>query len=154
MRHISARLRSCTATWGKVDALAAQTGDRRTIVQTVWGSEPDGRPAMRAGYAEEIGETLTDGLQIYHNPYALHPLDPSVFRRHSVVQNYLDESAGRWVEEELNRSLFSRSVMTVVARDNLGDVPDEAELVAAPSKTLTPAKQAADEAPTASRPLI
>lgn len=133
MRHISAVLFSCTATWGKVDALSAQTKDRRTIVQTVWGSEPDGRPAMRAGYAEEIGETLTDGLQIYHNPYALHPLDPSVFRRRGVVQNYLDENAGRWVEEELNRSLFSRFVMTVVARDNFGDGPAEPSIAASGS---------------------
>lgn len=130
MRHISAVLFSCTATWGKVDSLSAQTKGRRTIVQTVWGSDPDGRPAMRAGYAEEIGETLTDGLQIYHNPYALNPLDPSAFRRHGVVQNYLDESAGRWVEEELNRSLFSRFVMTMVAHDNFGDGPVEPSIAA------------------------
>jgi hypothetical protein len=104
-------------------------------VQTVWGSEPDGRPVVRAGYAEETGETLSDGLQIYHNPYALHPLDPAVFRRQGVVQNYFDESTGGWVTEELNRSLFSRFAITLVARDDLdspsGDLPAPASPSAA-----------------------
>lgn len=118
MRHISAVLFSCTATWGKVDALSQQSEDRRTIVQTLWGSEPDGKPVMRAGYAEETGETISDGLQVYHNPYALHPLDPAVFRRKGVVQNYLDADNG-WVEEGLNGSLYSRFAITLVARDDL-----------------------------------
>ena len=125
MRHISAVLFSCTATWGKVDALSHQSALRRTIVQTLWGSEPDGRPVMRAGYAEETGETLTDGLQIYHNPYALHPLDPAMFRRRGVVQNYPDARIGRWVEEEVNRSLYSRFVITVVGRDDRSDCVDD-----------------------------
>ena len=132
MRHISAVLFSCTATYGKVDALAPPSEGRRTIVQTIWGSEPDGRPVMRAGYAEETGETLTDGLQIYHNPYAQNPLDPAVFRRRGVVQNYLDEQAGRWVEEELTRSLYFRFAVTVVGRDDTTDAtgPNVAESTA------------------------
>ena len=85
----------------------------------MWGSDPDGRPAMRAGYAEETGETLTDGLQIYHNPYAQNPLDPALFRRRGVVQYYLDDQAGRWVEEELTRSLYFRFAVTMVGRDDI-----------------------------------
>lgn len=112
MCQISAVLFSCTATWGKVDALSHQSEGRRTFMHTIWGSEPDGRPVQRAGYPEEIGETISDGLQVYHNPYALHPLDPLVLRRRGVLQNYFDARAGRWVEEELSRSLYSRNTIT------------------------------------------
>lgn len=127
MRHISAVMFSCTATWGKVDALAPEVEGRETILNTVWGSEPDGRPVQRTGKPAEIGETLTDGLQIYHNPYALYPLDPSLFRRQGVVQNYFSELAGRWVEEELNRSLFFRMVMNLTP---FGDEDSEAAGIA------------------------
>lgn len=153
MRHISAVLFSCTATWGKVDVMAPQSEGRRTIVQTLWGSEPDGRPIVRAGYPEETGETLTDGLQVYHNPYAQYPLDPAVFRRRGVVQNYLDERAGRWVEEELQRSLFSRFAMTVVARDDLTEASGTAALAATSASQPTLPAPSGD-APPASPPSI
>jgi hypothetical protein len=115
MRLISAVLFSCTATWGKVDALSRQTEVRQIFVQSIWGSEPDGRPTRRAGSPEEIGEKISDGLQVYHNPYAQYPLDPQVFRRQGVVQNYFDTRAGHWVEEGLSGSLYSRNVVTLLA---------------------------------------
>lgn len=121
MRHISAVLFSCTATWGKVDALAAPAQGRQTVLSTMWGSTPDGRPTMRNGSPAEVGETLTDGLQVYHNPYALHPLAPSVFRRQGVVQCFFNEATGSWVEEELGRSLFFRMAFTLMPRDELSD---------------------------------
>lgn len=118
MRHISAVMFSCTATWGKVDALAPPMEHRQTIMSTMWGSEPDGRPVMRNGSPAEVGETLTDGLQIYHNPYALHPLDPALFRRRGVIQCFLDAAQGEWVEEELNRSLFFRMAISLTPFDD------------------------------------
>lgn len=118
MREISAVIFSCTATWGKVDALAPESDVRKTIMQTVWGSEPIGSPVMRAGFSSEIGEMLTDGLQIYHNPYALCPLDPALFRKPGVVQEYFDETKGHWVAEEINRSLFFRLAFNLIPRDD------------------------------------
>lgn len=114
LSHISAVLFSCTATWGKVDAMAQQTEDRRTLVSSVWGSEPDGRPRFRHGRPDEIGEKLEDGLQVYHNPFAKHPLDLELFRRPGVVQNYFDADSQGLVVEELTRSLFNRSVVTML----------------------------------------
>lgn len=65
MRHISAVLFSCTATWGKISALSPQTPEHQTMMRTLWGATPDGRPMERVGRADEIGETLIDGLQVY-----------------------------------------------------------------------------------------
>jgi hypothetical protein len=111
MREISAVLFSCTATWGKVDALAPDTPARKTLLRTMWGSPPDGRPIMRIGSPAEIGESLWDGLQVYHNPHALHPLAPNLLRHAGVVQAYVDPTTGRWIEEELASSLFYRLAM-------------------------------------------
>jgi len=118
MRHISAVLFSCTATWGKVSALTPQTPEHQTIMRTVWGSTPDGRPIARVGRADEIGEVLSDGLQVYHNPFALHPLDPAFFRRRGVVQHYREEASMDWTVEGLEHSLMSRMPVTLVAQDD------------------------------------
>lgn len=118
MRQISAVLFSCTATWGKVSALTPQSAAHQTMMHTLWGSGHDGRPVVRVGRADEIGETLSDGLQVYHNPFATHPLDPELFRRHGVVQHYLDEASG-WVVEGLDSSLMHRMPITVATSNAL-----------------------------------
>jgi hypothetical protein len=120
MRGISAVLFSCTATWGKVDALAPETSSRKVILRTMWGSSPDGRPVMRIGSPTEIGESLWDGLQVYHNPHALYPLAPELLRRAGVVQVFRDEETGQWQEEELSNSLFYRLAMVVSGEGERG----------------------------------
>lgn len=116
LREISAVIFSCTATWGKADACVTGETEHKTVHSTVWGSDSDGRPIRRVGTPSEIGETVTDGLQIYHNPFALRPLNPNVFRRKGVVQEFFDVETQRWVIEELNRSLFSRWAFSVIPR--------------------------------------
>ncbi|WP_061303733.1 hypothetical protein [Achromobacter piechaudii] len=118
LSHISAVLFSCTATWGKVDAMSQQTEDRQTLVSSVWGSKPDGRPEIRRGRPDEIGERIEDGLQIYHNPFAKHPLNLELFRRQGVVQNYFEAGTRRWTVEGLIGSLFCRSVLTMLVEDD------------------------------------
>ncbi|WP_233079245.1 hypothetical protein [Rheinheimera soli] len=83
--EISAVIFSCTATWGKVDAMTENPNVKR-IISTVWGNGPNGVPEKRVSDAKDYSETLQDGLQIYHNPYARHPLDPHTFRKRGVVQ--------------------------------------------------------------------
>lgn len=113
--EVSAILFSCTATWGKIDVMC-EGKDSKMFINSVWGSEPYGAPVHRKGTRAEYSETLTDGLQIYHNPFAKHPLRPEVFRREGVVQEYFDFDADTWVEEEVNRSLFWRQVYNFVPR--------------------------------------
>jgi len=113
--EVSAVLFSCTATWGKIDVMC-EGKDSKMIVNSVWGSEPYGAPVRRTGIQAEYSETLTDGLQVYHNPFAKYPLRPEVFRREGVVQAYFDFDTDTWVEEEVNRSLFWRQVFNLVPR--------------------------------------
>jgi hypothetical protein len=119
MRHVSAVIFSCTATWGKINALAPKTQGRHVLIESIWGSEPDGRPVPRVGTPSKIGETIIDGLQIYHNPHAIHPLDPAVFRRIGVVQEYVDSATSKWMLEETTRSLFFRLTHNFTADESL-----------------------------------
>ncbi len=81
----------------------------------------------RVGRADEIGETLSDGLQVYHNPFASNPLDPTFFRRRGVVQHYFEEASTGWIVEGLEHSLIHRMPMTLVARNDLStEQADEA----------------------------
>lgn len=113
MREISAIMFSCTATWGKVSALAPEVVDHFTMVESLWGSEPSGVPTRRVGTPAQIGETITDGLQIYHNPHAINPLPTEIFRRKGVVQEHYDAEANMWILEEVNRSLLFRWAISV-----------------------------------------
>jgi hypothetical protein len=118
MREISAVIFSCTATMGKVEALAPENEFCKTFITTMWGSEPDGRPEIRSGKPSEIGEVLTDGLQIYHNPYATYPLDLNFFRRKGVVQVFFDEAEGNMAEEEVTRSLYLRLPFSIISHED------------------------------------
>lgn len=87
--EISAVIFSCTATWGKVDAMTENPNVKR-VISTVWGSGPNGIPEKRMSDARDYSEKIQDGLQVYHNPYALRPVDPDVFRKPGVVQVFGD----------------------------------------------------------------
>lgn len=108
MREISAVIFSSTATWGKVNALAPESPNHHTIINSCWYSEPFGYPIQKNGTPTEIGETITDGLQVYHNPYALYPLSPDIFRRKGVVQEHYDSESNGWIQEESNNHLVFR----------------------------------------------
>lgn len=104
--EVSAVVFSCTATMGKVDMIC-QDSALYASAACVWGGSPNGTPHKRIGTREECGETLTDGLQIYHNPYARNPLDPRVFRRPRVVQHW-KAMDGEWKYEEIDNCLQIR----------------------------------------------
>jgi hypothetical protein len=57
-------------------------------------------------------ENLLDGLRIYHNPFATHPLVPALFRNRSVFQWYF-EGNEMFVEQHKGQLLF-RCVQTLI----------------------------------------
>lgn len=103
--HVSAVVFSNLATWGKIEATS---GNPNAIVSSVWSS-PDGL-IRKIAHASEAPETITDGLRVYHNPFAAHPLPREVFRRSGVVQMWAELAEQALVGEQAEACLQSRSV--------------------------------------------
>lgn len=65
---------------------------------------------MIAAPKRQYTENLLDGLRIYHNPFARHPLDPGIFRNPSVFQVWQEDGEVYVDQREgllLNRFLFT-----------------------------------------------
>ncbi|UVL10538.1 hypothetical protein LOY39_07535 [Pseudomonas rhodesiae] len=109
MIDVSAVVFSCVATWGKLSAMSTNN-ETVTQVMSLWATPSLGVPEERVGPPSECGETILDGLQVFHNPNAKFPLSPEVFRNDRVVQHYFDESSGEWIYEGRLNSLHYRQV--------------------------------------------
>jgi len=109
MSEISAVLFSCVATWGKAVAMSsvAELG----FVNSLWGVDGPPGDERRTACIGVPSETISDGLQVFHNPNASKPLDPSVFRRVGVVQHYWDN--GQYVQEHYSSALRFRQTTTI-----------------------------------------
>lgn len=116
MREVSAIIFSCTATWGKLDALVYNPKLENRYITSVWTTEPDGVPKPLMSKNGESPERLTDGLQIYHNPYAKSPIPIETFRRKRVFQCIFDIETDTWVEEESKNCLVYRQVINLKSR--------------------------------------
>jgi len=84
MPEISAVIFSHLATWGKTDALCDKIDEVEMLFATLRTENFNMIPNIttKATYRESI----FDGLQIYHNPYALYPINEDFFRRKEVAQ--------------------------------------------------------------------
>jgi hypothetical protein len=111
--EISAVIFSCTATWGKLDAMVDNPKVYCSI-QSIWATEPNGVPEARGASREKHQEVLTDGLKIYHNPFAKHPLPAETFRRKGVTQCFPDVTKKRFIEEETSCCLLYRQSIKLV----------------------------------------
>lgn len=107
--HISAIIFSCTASWGK---LAALSGDPKTVCITTW-SDHSGAPKPRVYTADKSPETITDGLQIFHNPYAKYPLNKDILTRGGVTQTWANLDSGSLVTEGYANALQFRKTLTL-----------------------------------------
>ena len=101
---------------GKVEVMA-QASQNLGFVAATWGG-PGGKPRGSMLPRGQHSETLEDGVQVFHNPNAIRPLDPQIFRRPGVVQHYFDEHTSAWIHEERDRCLHSRMVNSMrIIRD-------------------------------------
>lgn len=55
-------------------------------------------------------ETHLDGLQIYYNPYAQHPLDPKIFRAGEIAHNFYDIASNQPRQDHPDGALISRQL--------------------------------------------
>lgn len=110
-REISAVIFSGCATMGKVRALSSDPNPN--IVFTALRLNPSSdRPHLIKEPKRRYQESLLDGLRVYHNPFAQHPLDPAFFRHPSVFQWYFQDGE-EFVEQREGQLLF-RCVNTAI----------------------------------------
>lgn len=110
-REISAVIFNGCATMGKVRALCADPSDLSAFTALRLNPHSD-QPHVIRQLKSHYEENLVDGLRVYHNPFATHPLDPAIFRHPSVFQLYHDDQDDIHVEQREGLLLF-RSVLTL-----------------------------------------
>lgn len=109
--NISAVIFNCSATFGKLQALANKNNDNVHIYST-WSTYPEGKPTPIIAKSSDYLEEISDGLMVFHNPFAKVPVPTDFFRKNRVVQVYSDESS-YLIFENYNDCLQSRSVQTM-----------------------------------------
>lgn len=110
-REISAVIFSNCANMGKVRALSSDPSPG--IVFTALRLNPaSDQPHIIRAPKRRYEENLLDGLRIYHNPYATHPLATALFRHPSVFQSFWENDD--WVYEQREGQLLFRSVQTAI----------------------------------------
>jgi hypothetical protein len=108
-REISAVIFSGCATMGKVRALSSDPSPG-IFFSAFRLNKASTTPHIIQEPKQRYSESLIDGLRIYHNPFALHPLDPAVFRHRSVFQWYFQGDDA--IVEQHDGQLLCRFLMT------------------------------------------
>lgn len=87
--EVSAVVYSCLATWGKLRALA-DNPSANSVYKTIHPATDGIVPEIRFTKKKDYHEHLMDGLYVFHNPHAKHPLALDVFDHPRVAQMFLD----------------------------------------------------------------
>lgn len=106
MNEISAVIFSNTATFGKVRALSKDPDNLVFMVQSY--NENGLQSRYQAIKKADYHETLLDGLNVCHNPYASKPLPYELFRLPGVTQYWFDVDEGLPDNDGSDGALFQR----------------------------------------------
>lgn len=108
LKHISAIIFSCTTTLGKLASLSLSSEDYSHEFNRVINIRQDfQKPYYRIHKVDQNHpEVLTDGLFIFHNPFAENKLDREIFRNSNIVQISFDDETFDF--DYLVSPLFSR----------------------------------------------
>jgi hypothetical protein len=115
---LSAVMFSSCATWGKVRALSADPNPN-VFFEALRSNENGINPHLIEARKSAYTESLLDGLRVYHNPLATHPLDVAILRHRDVFQAYYDRQSG-WVYDQRDGLLLCRNVCTILPSRNIG----------------------------------
>lgn len=110
-REISAVIFNGCANMGKVRALSSDPSPGIAFSALRLNPASD-KPHLIQAPKQRYEENLLDGLRVYHNPFATHPLDRALFRHHSVFQSFYENDD--WVYEQREGQLLFRSVETAM----------------------------------------
>lgn len=110
--HISAVLFNSSATWSKVRALSDDPNP--FMFFSAARSDPTtGEFFAFRGTKASYDETLYDGMRVYHNPHALHPLDWRVFQEPGAFQAiYESVKSQQWTCWMDRPPLVARNLIT------------------------------------------
>ena len=86
--EVSALIYSSLATWGKIRAVA-DNPEAKSIYTTYHPNEGSLVPEIRQTLKKNYQEHLLDGLYVFHNPFAKHPLDTETFNHARVAQMFV-----------------------------------------------------------------
>lgn len=116
--EISAIVWNPCATWGKVRTMSPLAANEQVVVQSVRYNPNSHLPHRCVETKPDTSETLLDGLTVFHNPFATHPLDPAVFRHPDVAQMYADYSTDELVIDRREGQLLFRTLQTIKTRSS------------------------------------
>jgi hypothetical protein len=117
--HISAVLFNSSATWGKVRVV----GDDPYPFIYFYAARSDpstGDFFAFRGKKADYYETLFDGLRVYHNPHAAHPLDWRVFQEPGAFQaECINPETNEWNYWMDRPPLVARNLTTMTMHGNV-----------------------------------
>lgn len=110
-REISAVLYSCTTTLGKVTSLSISQGNQspNTVYNLRRDYEDLNRPYKIHRVSFDCPEMLTDGLFLFHNPFAKNKLDVKNFENTNITQFFFKD----------NRLMHTSNTYPIVCRLNI-----------------------------------
>lgn len=120
MEEISAILFSCTVTLGKLSALSKSINNSNLNLTQILNIRHDQDfPHFKIqDVSRENPEELSDGLFIFHNPYAKNPLKPDLFRNSNVTQIKVENKKIKFKGN--NSPIFSRiNIPQIIMPDKL-----------------------------------
>lgn len=128
-REISAVIYSNTATFGKLGVLAPASPERTAFITALRYNDRGLQPNLIRSGGDLYEESLLDGLHVFLNPNADHPVDPRLFLGREVAVHYGFEPAIGAVRSDVpDGFLISRSTMLITTQDvDAVDVPDPSE---------------------------
>ncbi|RKZ48411.1 MAG: hypothetical protein DRR16_19740 [Candidatus Parabeggiatoa sp. nov. 3] len=117
MEHISAIIFSCTTTLGKLKSLAISQEKSDKITNFVMSIRHDDEfPHYKIQeVTKNTPEYLSDGVFIFHNPYAKNPLSKELFQKTNAVHITIKDNA---------LSFYGKNI-PIVSRFNSPKIPEE-----------------------------
>ncbi|MDH8702669.1 hypothetical protein M2138_002037 [Dysgonomonadaceae bacterium PH5-43] len=106
--HISAIIFSCTTTLGKLTSLSISEKESDIQLNSVINIRNDYEPPYYKiqVVSSENPEYLTDGLFVFHNPFAKNKLDKEIFAKTNATQIIIDKEGLKFEGE--NTPIYSR----------------------------------------------
>ena len=116
-KEISAVLFSNCATIGKTRALSA--GGQPCIFKALRYRAEYGalRPREIVAEKKDYRETLLDGLCVFHNPFAVRPLDNRTFFGRDVSQYFYDPSTSSFTTDASDGTLIQRFCVVLASKE-------------------------------------